>query len=135
MNLNKKRTLAAKTLKVGKNRIVFVEARINEAKEAITKQDVRDLFASGAIKIKEIKGRKKVLTRSKKRGPGKVRKKVNTRKQDYVILTRKLRIYAASLKSMGKISAEDVKSLRKKIRDSFFRSKAHMKDYIKDMEK
>ncbi len=43
MNLRTKKELAAKALKVGKERIVFVEARLDEIKEAITKQDMRDL--------------------------------------------------------------------------------------------
>lgn len=135
MNLVKKKKLAEKTLKAGKNRIVFVESRLNEIKEVITKQDIRDLFSEGAIKIKEISGRRKNAKKKRKRGPGKIRKNVNKRKQEYVILTRKLRAYVSSLKSMGKLNAEEVKELRKKIRDSSFRSKAHMKDYLKGQGK
>ena len=60
MNLAKKKSLAAKALKLGRKRIVFLESRIDEIKEAITKQDIRDLQTEGAIVVKEVKGRKKV---------------------------------------------------------------------------
>ena len=57
MNLKKKKELAARTLKVGKGRIMFVDARLEDIKEALTKQDVRDLKEDGAIVVKEVKGR------------------------------------------------------------------------------
>lgn len=129
MNLLKKKMLAARTFKVGKARVVFVKSRIGEIKEAITKQDIRDLHKDKAIIIKEIKGRKKVI-RKKSRSPGNIRKKVNTRKRDYVILTRKLRAYTRELLKQGKISKEDSETIRKKIRNKDFRSKAHLKEYI-----
>ena len=130
MNLRKKKELAARTLGVGKSRIVFLKPRLEETKEAITKQDIRDLKKEGAIIVKEIKGRRKNVKKKMKRSPGNVRKKVNTRKQDYVIMTRKLRRYVAEMKSQGKLSREEIKDIRNKIRNKIFRSKAHLKDYI-----
>ena len=59
MQLAKKKELASKVLKVGKNRVVFVESSLPEIKEAITRQDILDLRKSGAIQIKEVSGRKK----------------------------------------------------------------------------
>lgn len=135
MNLSKKKALAIRTLKVGKERIVFLNSRLDEIKEAITKQDIRDLTQEGAIIIKEIKGRKKVEKRTRKRGPGKIKKKVNTRKRDYVIMTRKLRKYVAGLLNHGSISKENSTEIRKKIRNKAFRSKAHLKDHIGGLEK
>lgn len=81
MNLRSKKNLAAKTFDVGKKRISIINSRKEEIKEAITKQDIRDLFESGAIIIKDKKGRKKRTKRKSKRGVGKVKKKVNKRKQ------------------------------------------------------
>jgi len=66
MNLSKKKELAKRTLKIGKSRIVFLESRLSEIKEAITKQDIRDLKREGAIIIKNIKGRRKVKKRKKR---------------------------------------------------------------------
>ncbi len=135
MNLAKKKSLAIRTLKVGKERIIFLKSRLSEIKEAITKQDIRDLHKDGAILVKEIKGRKKVKKNTKKRGMGSIRKKVNKRKQNYVIMTRKLRRYVAEMKKQGKLSPEDIKNIRNKIRNKIFKSKAHLKKYIEGLEK
>ena len=62
-NLAKKKQLAAKTLNVGKARIVFLPSRLDEIKEAITRQDILDLHKSGAITIRDIRGRKKIERR------------------------------------------------------------------------
>ena len=130
MNLKKKKALAVRALGVGKSRIVFLKPRLSETKEAITKQDIKDLQKEGAIIIKEIKGRRKNTKRKVKRSTGNIRKKVNTRKQDYVIMTRKLRKYTSEMKNQGKLSKEESDEIRKKIRNKIFRSKAHLKTYI-----
>jgi len=74
MNLKNKKSLAMKALKLGRERIVFLASRIGEIKEAITKQDIRDLKEDGAIVVKEIKGRKKIKKKKKVRGLEKLRK-------------------------------------------------------------
>ena len=74
MNLKKKKALAVRTVKVGKERLVFSKSRLNEIKEAITKQDIRDVQNDGAIVIKEIKGRRKIKKRKNtRRRPSNVR--------------------------------------------------------------
>jgi ribosomal protein L19E len=60
MNLEKKKSLAIRTLGIGKDRIKFIKSRIDEIKEALTKKDIKQLVADGAIKIIDIKGKKKV---------------------------------------------------------------------------
>jgi len=122
--------LAAKTLKVGKDRIIFAKERLTEIKEAISKQDIKDLHAEGAILIKEVKGRKTNVSRKNKRGPGKIKKKVKMRKERYMIITRKLRAYVKELFIAKKISKEDVVEIRKKIRNHEFKSKANLKTYL-----
>jgi len=134
MKLNKKKPLAVRTLRIGKKRIVFLKSSLDEIKEAITKQDIRDLQKEGAILIKETKGRKKIKKRNK-RSPGNIRKKVNKRKQEYVIMTRKLRKYVTEMKKQGRLSNEEVVDIRKKIRNRIFRSKAHLKEYIEGLRK
>ena len=133
MNLSKKKELAKRTFGVGKDRIVFVDSRLNDIKEAITKQDIRDLMGDGAILIRDVKGRKKVI-RKKSRSPGNIRKKVNRRKKEYMILTRKLRKYVSDMKEQGKLSEGDIKGIRKKIRAKQFRSGAHFKEYVGDLK-
>ena len=130
MNLSRKKELAARALGIGKNRIIFADSRKNEIKEAITKQDIRDLKNDGAIAIREIKGRRKKFG-GKKRNPGSIRKKVNKRKKEYINAARKQRKYALGMKNEGKIGRKEHKEIRKKIRNRFFRSKSHLKEVIK----
>ncbi len=134
MNLSKKKGLAARTLRVGKERIVFVKSRLEEIKEAITKEDIRELKKEKAIIIKNIQGRKKKEGKRKK-STGNIRKKVKTRKQLYVTLTRKLRNYVKESKKQGKLSNEEGKEIRKKIRNKNFRSKAHLREHIGELRK
>lgn len=134
MKLDKKKNLAAKTFNVGKYRIAFVEPRLSEIKEAITKADLKSLKDEGVIIIKEIKGRKKKQNK-KRKSPGNVKKTLNTRKRDYVIMTRKLRKYVADMKKKDIISKEQAKEIRKKIRNKDFRNQAQLKDYINNLKK
>jgi large subunit ribosomal protein L19e len=130
MNLKKKKSLASKTLKVGRERIIFLAPRLDEIKEAITKQDIRDLYKEGAILIKPISGRKKVEKRVRKRGYGKVKLKVNKRKIEYMAITRKLRKIVKELLSQGKISKEQASKLREKIKNRIFKSKSHFREQL-----
>ncbi|MBU0958708.1 MAG: hypothetical protein KKB31_02055 [Nanoarchaeota archaeon] len=131
MNLGKKKALAIKTLKVGKGRIIFQKERLAEIKEAITKQDIRDLKKEGAIVVIGIKGRKKNTKRANRRSYGKIRKKVNKSKKEYILTTRKLRKHVRGLRQQGELSREEALEIRKKIRNRMFRSKAHLKENLK----
>jgi len=135
MNLNKKKILAARTFNVGKERIIFIQERLDEIKEAITKQDIRDLKQDGAILIKEIKGRTKVKNKKRKRSAGKIRKKLKERKKNYVIITRKLRNYVKELKKHGKLSQEEFREIRKRIKEGKFKSKKNLKNYLEESRK
>jgi large subunit ribosomal protein L19e len=128
MNLRKKKALAARTFGVGLARVEFVEARLDEIKEAITKQDIRDLYKDGAIIIKNIKGRKRNKNKNKSRSRGNIRKRVNKRKREYVTITRKLRKHLAEVKE--KLTEKEREDIRKKIRNRFFKSKSHLKEHI-----
>ncbi len=131
MKLNKKKELAAKTLKAGKDRISFVNARLEDIKEALTKQDIKELHKEGAIMVKGVKGRRKNLKKKRKRSTGNIRKKVKTKKRNYVILTRKLRKYVNELKKQGKLSREEIQDIRKKIRNRYFKSLGNLKEYTR----
>jgi len=129
MNLAKKKALAARTFGVGKSRVVFLASRIAEVKEAITKQDIRDLHRDGAILIKEIKGRRTVNKQSS-RSAGNVRKKINKRKREYVLTTRKFRSLVKEMKKQGNINQEQFIDIRKKIKNRIFKSKAQLKEHM-----
>ncbi|OIO80526.1 hypothetical protein AUJ84_03160 [Candidatus Pacearchaeota archaeon CG1_02_32_132] len=135
MKLDKKKALAVRTFGVGKSRIVFNNSRLDEIKEAITKQDIKDLVLNGAISIKEIKGRKTKKVKKTRRRKGSIKRTVNTRKRDYMTLTRKFRSYVTKLKKNGLISRENYIELRKQIRLKAFKSLAHIKEKIREMRK
>jgi len=130
MKLDKKKQLAARTLGVGKGRICFRGENLAEIKEAITKQDIKDLFNQGIIKIKEIKGRKRIKRRKTRRKEGKIKKKRKTRKQKYAKLTKRLRSYIKELKKHGRTDKEKYQELRKKIKAGVFKSIAQLKEYL-----
>ena len=135
MQLNKKKELAARVLGIGKKRIIFNKEALEEVKEALTNQDIRDLVKSGSIFVKEIGGTKKQVKRNTRRRAGSIKKKVNTRKRDYMTITRKLRAYISELRKHGTISSEEYWKLRKEIRAKNFKSKAHMKERISQVVK
>jgi len=129
MNLRNKKILAAKTLDVGKGRIIFLPQRLEEIKEAITKQDIKDLLKDGAIRIKEKRGRI-AKKKKRKRNQGKIKKRVNKRKREYVTITRRLRMYLSEMRKQKELSKEDIEGIRNKIKNRIFKSKSDMKEYI-----
>ena len=130
MNLAKKKSLAAKTLSVSPARITFNKLRLDEIKEAITKQDIRDLQSSKAISVKAIRGKLKKTKRKTRRRIGSIKRTPSTRKRDYITMTRKLRNYLKELKKQDKITPEQFEKIRKEIRSRNFRSKAQLKERI-----
>ena len=74
MKLENKKALVARALNVGKGRIIFNRKRLPEIKEAITKQDIKDLKSDGAIHDKEKAGKKKKRRKHKKESQRKQRK-------------------------------------------------------------
>ncbi len=129
-NLEKRKALASKVFGAGVNKIFFDPSRLDEIKEAITRQDIRDLYESGAIKIKEKVGRLKKEHRTTKRGVGKIKKKVHFRKRNYMRMVRKLRRHVSELRKQKKLNQENYRSLRVKIKANMFKDKSHLKDYI-----
>ena len=134
MDLSKKKSLAARVLGVGVGRVMFNVQRLDEIKEAITKQDMRDLAADKAIYVREIKGRQVNVGRKRRRA-GSIRMRPNQRKRDYIRITRKMRAYANELRKQGKITRDEFLSLRKEIRGKQFKTKSHIKERIDFMIK
>ena len=135
MQLNKKKELAARTLGVGKGRIIFNRERIDEIKEAITRQDIKDLVRGKAINIAEKTGTRTKVKRKTRRRMGGVRKKVNKRKREYITITRKLREFIRRLKEKKAINPEQYRKLRKEIKSRSLKSKAHLKERISGLIK
>jgi len=135
MQISNKKELAARTLKVGKGRITFNVERLDDIKEAITKQDIKDLVKDKAIFVEDISGRKKIVKRKTRRRAGSVKIKVKTRKKDYMTMVRKLRPFASELREKSIINYEEYWQLRKEIRAKSFKSKANMKERVTQMVK
>lgn len=131
MNLKNKKKLIARVLKVGVDRVILDQNRMEEIKEAITRQDIKDLKKQGIIKMRVKKGKKKKMKRKTKKRAGSIKKRVKRRKQDYVKITRKLRDYIKNLKGKKEITTEQYKKLRKRIRARDFRDLAHLREAIK----
>jgi len=129
MQLRNKKELASKVLGVGKGRIVFTTESLAEIKEAITRQDIADLHKSGAIQIREVRGRKAIEKRKHRRGVGKIKNRAPNSKQKYVILTRKLRKVSHGLVRTNKISKDQYREIRKMIKASRFKSRRHLLDF------
>lgn len=134
MDLKTKKQLAARVLGIGIDRVLFDDARLEEIKEALTRQDIKDLIKSKAIMKKEIGGRRKVEKRTTRRRFGKIKQKVNMRKTRYVLLTRKLRRTIKDLKKAGTIDQEKYLKLKKEIKSKMFRSRAHLMELVKNNE-
>jgi len=131
MNLRKKKLLVARTLNVGKDRIVFNNKRLDEINKALTRNDILDLVNSKAILVKQIKGRRKVERRKRRRGPGKIRKKIINKKRLYVQLIRRFRAYLKGVLLKGEISKKNYLLLRKEIRTGIFKNLNNLKERIK----
>ena len=131
MKLENKKGFIAKVLGVGKGRIILNNLRLAEIKEALTRQDIKDLFASGAISIREIKGRKMIVKRRTRRRYGSIKQPAVNKKRVYMIITRKLRAYISELLKGEKLTKEQYLGLRKEIRASNFKNKAHLKEVLK----
>lgn len=131
MKLDKKKALAAKILNVGKGRIVFVGPRLEEIKEAITKEDIRNLKSDGAILIKPVRAKKSRGRKVKpKKSPGNIKKRARNTKRDYIIMTRKLRAHLSKFKDKNLLTKEQVSDIRKKIRNRYFKSKSQLNEYV-----
>jgi large subunit ribosomal protein L19e len=128
--MRSKKQLAAKVLNVGAEKIRFNPLRLTDIAEAITRQDIQDLYRDGAIMIREKVGRRKA-EKKKARKAGNVKGKAYAKKTEYVKITRKLRRYLKELKMQEKINQEKYNDAKQKLRTRAFKSKAHLKEYIK----
>lgn len=129
MNLRNKKKLMARVLKVGANKIRLNSGMKEEIKEAITRQDMRDLMKEKIISLREGKGRKSKIKSSGRRGFGSVKR--HKKGRYYVKITRKLRNYLKSLREKNKIGREEYHVLRKKIKAGIFKDLNHLRQETK----
>jgi len=133
MKLDKKKTIASRVLNIGKGRVWFNPERLQEIKEAITRQDIKDLIAEKVIKIKDIRGGKKKEKRKTRRRAGRISRKIKIarKKITYVNKIRKLRKYLKVKRTEGKISSAEYRKLRNYAKSGIFKGLKHLKEYTK----
>ncbi len=139
MELKQVKELAARMLKVGKNRVVIKNEE--EAAQAMTREDIRTLISKNAIKIAPKKGisrgRARKIAEQKKKGR---RVKRGSRKGAAGARTKKKEEWMKKVRALRKklqeikpqLEKEDYKKLYYMIKGGYFRSKSHLMLYIKD---
>jgi len=140
-NLRLQKELAAKTYKVGKNRIKIDFGAREDIKNAITKADIRSLVEEGTIKVLQKVGisrhraraRKEKRKKGRMRGYGRRKGKATARtprKETWINRIRAQRHILTELKKAGKLDSSTNRILYLKAKGGFFRSKKHMLQYI-----
>lgn len=135
MELDQVKSVAAKVYKVGRERVKIINPE--RAKEAITRDDIRELVKEKAIVIKGVKGtsrgRARKIEAQKKRGrrkgPGKRKGKKTARESKKRAWIKKVR---AQRKVLKKVRPSDYRSKYKMIKAGFFRSVKHLLSVIKE---
>jgi large subunit ribosomal protein L19e len=148
MENRKAKELAAKILKVGVSKIYITPEETAKVKEAMTKDDVRELIANRIIKKRQdnqqSKGRARTLKKQKqkgrKRGYGKRTGTKKTRTEKKKTWMKKVRAQRRTLKELKEKNPEAVKkigysNLYKKIKGGFFRGKKYLQEYIEGEQK
>ena len=133
---------------MGKGRVYIDPDMTEEVVTAMTRGDIRKYIGLGFIKKKPAKGnsrgRKKQKDAQKKkgrqRGQGKRKGKQTarrTKKEVWMEKIRGQRTLLRMLKDAGKLDTRSYRELYKKAKAGVFKSKAHLKRYIKErgMEK
>jgi len=124
--MRSQKRMASEILNVGVNKVWFDPLRAAEIKQAITKQDIRDLIKDKAIRARP--GKKKIANeRRERRGVGRKKMTVRNRKRKYINLIRKIRTYVRE-QSLPK---ESVFEIRKLAKAGSFKSLRNVKEHIK----
>ncbi|MEW6592452.1 MAG: 50S ribosomal protein L19e [Candidatus Hadarchaeota archaeon] len=143
MKLNKKRRLASEILKVGVNRVWIDPARGEDVSAAITREDIRSLVGSGAIKARPERGtsRGRARERAAKRKAGKRKGHGSRRGSKYARFPRKdrwiqtirpVRKRLAELKKQGAIGPKEYRKLYVMAKGGMFKSRGHLEVYLKE---
>lgn len=143
MRLTVQKRLASQMLKCSEKRIIFDSDRLDEIKEAITKIDIRALIKKKAITRKPMKsvsrGRarktrvQKIKGKQKGIGSRKGKKTARTpKKREWINKIRSQKKLLRLLKDKEVIDKKTYRVLYLKSKGGFFRSRRHIKLYIKE---
>lgn len=143
MRLTVQKRLASQLLKCSPDHVWIDPSRLEDIKEAITKQDIRNLINNGLIVKKQIKGSSRVRARQqhaqkkkgRRRGQGSRKGTENarlSRKREWIQKMRVQRTFLRELRDKKIIPVEDYRELVRKSKGGFFRNKRHIKLYISE---
>jgi len=141
MDLKVQKQIAAKVFKVSPKRVRFRANSLEQIKESITRQDIKDLIKEGAIYKLQEKGvsrvranyLKKQKAKGLRKGLGSRKGKATARLSDkdkWMTKVRSLRKHLRALRERAKIQDNCYRNLYRKIKGGYFRNKAHMNLYI-----
>jgi large subunit ribosomal protein L19e len=141
MNLKVQKRIAGQVMKCSPKRANFDTERLEEIKEAITKEDIKRLISSGAINKVQKKGvsrarARKILVQKRKgrqRNKGSLKGKQGARlpeKENWMNRIRLQRAFLQELKAKSIIDKKTFRMLYLKSKGGLFRSKRHLKLYI-----
>ncbi|MFB6145357.1 MAG: 50S ribosomal protein L19e [Candidatus Nanohaloarchaea archaeon] len=142
-DLKSQRRMAAKVLKVGKNRVWIDPEQEDRVEEAITRQDIRNLVESGAIAKKNKKGTskgrakkaKKQKQKGRQKGHGSRKGKKTARKGSKEKWMEKIRSIRKRLKEMkeeDEIDNDTYWDLYNMAKGGFFRDTKHLENHVEN---
>lgn len=143
MDLKTQKRLSGQILKCSPKRVKFDPAKLNDIKEAITKEDLRTLIDEKTVTKEPVKGVSRVRARARasqrkkglQKGPGSKRAKQTakvTKKESWIKKVRIQRSFLKELKEKNLIEQKTYTNLYRKSKGGFFRSKRHIKLYIEE---
>jgi large subunit ribosomal protein L19e len=143
MDISTQRRIAADVLDCGIDRVWIDPENLDEVKLAMTKDDIRRLIKEGIIAKKQKKGISKARTKKlkeqkrkgKRKGPGSRRGAKGARtpkKRKWINTIRPLRKMLKELREEEVIERSTYRKLYRMAKGGAFRSKSHMKMYMKD---
>ncbi len=135
--------LAAEILKCSPKRIVLDSTKLGEIKEAITREDVRQMIESGAITklqkqgVSKARHRKALMQKRKgrRKGPGSKKGKKTSRlgkKEAWMKKIRLQRKFLSEMRDKKIIGKKAYRDLYLKSKGGFFRSKRHIALYMEE---
>jgi large subunit ribosomal protein L19e len=137
--------MAASILKCGMTKVWIDPERVDEAKKAITREDVRKLIKKGIIKkIKtleeknpEAKYKQMQKKKGRRRGPGSRKGARGARegeKTEWLRRVRAQRRLIKILRDKGVLERSVYRRIYRLVKGGFFRSKKHLLSYLKEHE-
>ncbi len=143
MDLSVQKRLAAKTFGVGVDRVRISPEKVNEVKNALTREDIRILVHKGVIEILPIKGQSRKRARElhekrkkgRRRGHGSRKGKKTARfpkKRQWILKVRAQRKLIKILREKGLIDGKVYRRVYRMIKAGVFRSRRHILLWLRD---